>query len=353
MAENTTDSSRIAYLTWVTRELNRYIPLPALIFGTIGNLLNLIVFTRPSLRANTCSLYFISGSVANFLSLYIGLITPFLGLYNYDPTQRSNLLCKTRFYLRFITITLSTWFVLFACIDRFLSSSASARYRAWSTPRLAKRVIILASIVCFIFPYTHAFYCYSTYPRNVCAPVSNLCKLTTDGTLLLFNSGVPPLVMVFMSLLTLRNMKQLHPNHLHRRGNVSVVRILLIQVAILVIFATPITAQKIYSCVIMFSNKSPLTAATDALINQISTEISNVNNSTTFYAYSLTSKKFRKEVSKIFTLLCRKRAFGTNIVQPRPISVKFKSSLNVAMFRMNHAHCPAEVQTKYRSSDLK
>jgi hypothetical protein len=98
MVTNNTNSSTIAYLNCITHELNRYIPILFLTFGTIGNILNIIVFTRPSLRTNPCSLYFISGSIANFLSLYVGLITPFLGIYNLDPTQKSNSLCKIRFY---------------------------------------------------------------------------------------------------------------------------------------------------------------------------------------------------------------------------------------------------------------
>ena len=88
MATNTTNSLTITYLNFITYELNGYIPIPFLILGTIGNILNIMVFTRPLIRTNPCSLYFISGSIANFFSLYVGLITPFLGLYNLDPTQK-------------------------------------------------------------------------------------------------------------------------------------------------------------------------------------------------------------------------------------------------------------------------
>src|SRR5215813_5173850 len=107
-----TSQSTIAYLNYVTRELNRYIPIVLLILGTIGNISNILVFTRPLLRTNPCSLYFISSSIINFCALYIGLLTPFLGLYNLDPTQTIDILCKIRFYLRYSTITLSTWFIL-------------------------------------------------------------------------------------------------------------------------------------------------------------------------------------------------------------------------------------------------
>ena len=334
MATNTTIQSTVSYLSFITRELNLYIPIPILILGTIGNILNIMVFSRPLLRTNPCSLYFISGGIANFLSLYIGLITPFLGLYNLDPTQKSNILCKIRFYLRFTTITLSTWFVLFACIDRFLTSSTNATYRSWSSFRLAKRVILLATITCFIFPYTQGFYCFSINQRNICTYSNNICKLSIDSILLVCNSGIPPILMVLISILTIYNVRYMNQINVRHRRNVQLIRILLVQVIVLVLFAIPITAQKIYNCTTMFTTKSELAIAIDGLINQIATEISYINNSTTFYIYSFTSKKFRREVSHILSALLTCQRYKTNLVQP--IAGKLKSRSNKTIVKIDH-----------------
>jgi hypothetical protein len=309
-------TATISYLNFITRELNRYIPLPLLVLGTIGNILNILVFTRPTLRTNPCSLYFVSSSIVNFISLYIGLITPFLALYGLDPTQKNSALCKIRYYLRFTAITLSTWFILFACLDRFLSTSAHANLRSWSSLRLAKRIIPIASIIAFLFPYTQVFYCYTTYQKTFCTNVNNICKLSNDITLLVLNSGFPPILMVILSILTIRNVKSLHRINLHQRRDVALTRILLIQVIILVLFAVPITSQKIYGAATMFNTKSSLTTAVDSLFNQITTELSYINSSTAFYIYSLTSKKFRKEVSQILAPLLFCQRHKTNCVQP-------------------------------------
>ncbi|CAF1305614.1 unnamed protein product [Adineta steineri] len=323
MATNTTS----VYLDFITRELNRYIPLPALILGTIGNLLNIMVFSRSSVRKNPCSLYFISGSIANFLSLYIGLITPFLALYNLDFTQQINILCKIRFYLRFNTITLSTWYILFASIDRFLSTSMNVRYRSWSSIHIAKRIITLASIICFIFLYTQVFYCYSINQKNVCTYSTNLCKLSVDIVLLICNSGIPPILMILISILTIKNVKHSNQINSHqRRRDRQITRILFIQVIILVLCATPITAQKLYSYATMFIIKDQLRTSIDNLISQITTEISYINNSATFYIYSLTSKKFRTEVRRVFSSLFTGQICKTNTVQPIPI--KMNSNAN-------------------------
>jgi hypothetical protein len=344
MAINTTYPSTIAYLNFITHELNRYIPIPFLILGTIGNILNILVFTRPLLRTNPCSMYFVSGSIVNFLSLYVGLITPFLGLYNLDPTQQSNILCKVRFYLRFTLITLSTWFVLCACFDRFLSSSTNASFRSWSSLRVAKRVIFLVSIIGFIFPYTQVFYCFSINQQNVCTCINNMCQLSNETILLICNSGIPPILMVLISILTIQNVKYLDQIHSRRRRDIQLNRILLVQVIVLVLFATPITAQKVYSCALMFTKKSELTIAIDSLINQITTEISYINSSTTFYIYSLTSKKFRNEVSHIFSSKFTCQYHKTNIVQP--ITGQLKFNPNETIFKTDHQRNRSHVGTR-------
>ncbi|CAF4593347.1 unnamed protein product [Rotaria sp. Silwood1] len=300
---NTSDQSTIEYLNFIKYELNRYIPITFLILGSIGHILNILVFTRPIIRTNSCSIYFVSGSIVNFISLYVGLITPFLGTYDLDPTQIFDILCKIRFYLRYTTITLSTWFILLACIDRLFSTSNNVNMRLWSSLRLTKRIVILATIICFICPYTQVFYCYTTNQNSSCTWQNATCKLINDLILLILNSGLPPILMILTSILTIRNVK--YSNHIvvGGRRNVQLIRLLFIQVFSLILFGIPITAHKIYTCATIFMLKSPLAIANDNLISQIAIEISYVNNSTIFYTYSLTSRKYRKEVFRILSLL--------------------------------------------------
>jgi len=139
--------------------------------------------------------------------------------------------------------------------------------------------------------------------------------------------------MVLISILTVRNIKYLNRINAHRRRDVQLSRILLVQVIFLVLFAIPITVQKIYSCTTIFAKKSELTIAIDSLIYQISTEISYINNSTIFYIYSLTIKKFRKEVTHILSILFTCQCNKTNIVQP--ITEKLKSNHNEIIDRIN------------------
>lgn len=320
---NTSSQETIESLNRITRELNRYIPIIFLILGTIGNLTNIVVFTRPLLRTNPCSIYFTSSSIFNFVSIYVGLLTPFLGLYNLDPTQTISSLCKIRFYLRYSTITLSTWLILFASIDRFLSTSENVNRRQWSSLPIAKRIVCCLTLIGFLLPYSQVFYCYDINQRRSCIHLNNACKLINDIILLLCNSGLPPILMVIFSIMTIRNVKsrdRMMSNP--RRRDVQLVRILLIQVSVLVLFAIPVAIQKLYTSSTVFISKNALTIAIDSLINQISIEISYISNSTTFYIYSLTSKKYRQEVMGIFSSLLKfHRTPHANQVQPNHVNV--------------------------------
>jgi hypothetical protein len=318
MSANT--QSTIDYLNFVTRELNRYIPLAFLTLGTIGNFTNILVFTRPRLRRNPCSIYFISSSIANFLALYVGLITPFLGLYNLDPTQYIDSLCKIRFYLRFTGITLSTWFILLACIDRYISSSINANLRSWSSLSIANRIVFIATVICFIVPYSSIFYCYTVTSKSVCTTQNNICLSVYSIVLLIFNSGIPPILMVVFSILTIRNVnyrRRILTNGRYPRRDVELVRILLIQVSIIVLFAVPVIIQKIYSLSTSSMVKSALGTAIDNLLNQIYIEILYISSSTTFYIYSITSKKYRREVVHILSTIfkCHQNK-NLNRIQP-------------------------------------
>jgi hypothetical protein len=128
------------------------------------------------------------------------------------------------------------------------------------------------------------------------------------------------MLMVVFSILTIQNVnhgQRVITNGRYPRRDVELVRILLIQVSIIVLFAVPVTVQKIYASSTGSMVKSALTIAIDSLANQISIEISYISNSTTFYIYSITSKKYRSEVVHILSSIfkCHQRN-DLNRVQP-------------------------------------
>ncbi|CAM4756538.1 unnamed protein product [Rotaria magnacalcarata] len=231
MTRKTSDHETIENLSFIINKLNRYIPIVLLILGSIDHILNIIIFTCPLFETNPSPIYLISGSIASFVSLYVDLITPFLATYNLDPTQKSNILC------------------VFICVNQQLHFQH------------AKRTIVITIIICFICPYSQVFYCYTISRDNICTQTNQTCKVVNDIILILCNFGLPPILMVTIDILTIRNVQYLDQNFSNCRR------------------------RDIHNCII-------------------------------FYTYALTSKTYRNEAFRILSSLFKRcRSIKINPVQ--------------------------------------
>ena len=144
-------SSLFITIPIVQNQLVRYVPLAILVTGTIGNILNCLIFTRRSLRQNSCSIYFLASSIANFFSIYFGCLTRLLGTFGIAPSaSQMGLYCRSKTFLTYIGLAGSTWFIVAACADRYASSSSNVRIRSFSQVQVARRVVCLLSATVFL-----------------------------------------------------------------------------------------------------------------------------------------------------------------------------------------------------------
>jgi len=101
-SSNVTVSSEVNTLNRIVTELAIWGSAICFILGVLGFLSNIYVFTRPSLRGNPCSMYFLSSSIAGLIFLIVSL--PFRVLqigFNIDPTYYLLGFCKTEYYITF------------------------------------------------------------------------------------------------------------------------------------------------------------------------------------------------------------------------------------------------------------
>lgn len=118
--------------------------------GTIGNLLIVILLKRQ--RKNACALYLSTSAVINTIYL---LFTGFMHIFPADYSDLSIgklVLCKMSMYVPCWTGQIPKLLLILACTDRYLITSENANYRALSTPRRAKYLIVFTIIVCTILP---------------------------------------------------------------------------------------------------------------------------------------------------------------------------------------------------------
>jgi hypothetical protein len=131
-----------------TDELRRWPSLIVVILGGVSNSLSVLVLSRPKLRRNTCSLYLLGASVSNTICIFVGLLYIVLSTgFGYSLVSKSRFLCKFLPLIYYSTLILASWFILFACIDRYFSTHSSVAIRRFSHINTAKWFIIFLPIL--------------------------------------------------------------------------------------------------------------------------------------------------------------------------------------------------------------
>lgn len=143
----------------ILERINYYVHLCVLptiiLFGVMGNLCNIFIVTRPSLR-RSCSTYFLAGAINGLTLLFFGSSSRWLAhsFEGFDATEFSPFFCRFRNYVVNVIYNLAPYFIACVTIDRFCSSSPNANIRRWSAqPHLAPRVvltIVLITMIAFI-----------------------------------------------------------------------------------------------------------------------------------------------------------------------------------------------------------
>ena len=203
----------------VSVQFNRYFSLIILLFGSIGNLLNCLVLSQPSLRSNPCVFLFLMSSIANLISIISGLSTRVLAGWDMDFTVTNGYLCKFRVYMMFVSRTIAFWLIAFAAVDRWYSSCNQSQHRQMSSLQNAQRgsiaILILSSLV-----YCQILYCYEANLLNTplqCYGKTMICRLITDLTYAFVTIIFPILIMSIFGIMTISNIRKTYSVILFQR----------------------------------------------------------------------------------------------------------------------------------------
>ena len=165
-------------------------------FGMIGCILNIAIFLRPSMRSNSCAIYFHASSWANLFCLTWGLlISMFLVFIKNNPLPYNAAYCKIRFYILTASQLSSRACVVLACLDRFLLCSQSVRQRSFCRSTVAIRVTLLTICFCACLSI-YALVVYDIFPlKRQCTTSSAAGKILDTIVLFVFNFGIPAILM--------------------------------------------------------------------------------------------------------------------------------------------------------------
>jgi hypothetical protein len=220
------------------------------VFGVIGNISNIYIFTRPALY-RTCSIYFLAGSINGLILLLFGTTTRWLG-YSFpelDATRYSLFFCRFRNYLMNIIYSLTPYFIACVTIDRFCSSSPDVALRRLSArPQIAYTVVIIITSITFV-AYIHILVFYKI--------IDSLCQTELGfytqffpffTTVYYFTAVLMVIIFGFGTFYNIRAQRRriqsmtIRVNHIDRRrvrNDNQLLLILLVQIACYAFFAMP------------------------------------------------------------------------------------------------------------------
>ncbi|CAF1064822.1 unnamed protein product [Rotaria sordida] len=254
-----TSTSITSTLTAVTFGINRYFSIFILLFGTIGNILNLLIFCQPKHRTNPCAVYFFYASIAGLIALYSGLTSRIFATFSLDISATDATICKLRAFIVWVSTTTSSWLLTYATIDRYCISCRDARRRNFSNLRFTRRLMIFA-VVGGSLIFAETFYCYVPNLKNsplTCYGQNMACRLYNEIASALAFVFIPSTIMLIFGFATVQNLRKLlcsiaTTSNVHgtsmtmKKTDRQLIQMLIVQIILLTIFNIPLAIQRLY-----------------------------------------------------------------------------------------------------------
>ncbi|CAF2087004.1 unnamed protein product [Rotaria magnacalcarata] len=328
MPSNSSEADIILNLSLISAQINRYLPIAILLFGTIGNILNCLVLSQKSLRSNPCSWFFLASSISSLITLISGVAVRLLAGWSTDLTNTVPWLCKLRIFVLFVSRTTASWLIMLATVDRWFSSSIDANRRHMSKLKNAQLgallVVILSSLA-----YTQVFYCYEANLTNTplqCYGRTIWCRLLIDFTFATIGVLIPSIIMLSFGMMTILNIRAVAKRRIQpmsisietqdttnrqqscwKKSDQHLIVMLLVQVVLLTLFSLPQVIQNIYANSTMYVVRSQLQIAINNFIFNLLLLLTYVTNGMPFYIYTLAGGSiFRKALYKVLKQLTQK-----------------------------------------------
>ncbi|CAF2142167.1 unnamed protein product [Rotaria magnacalcarata] len=315
----------------ITRWFNYTLSIPMIIFGIIGAILTVLIFTKQqSFWRHPSINYLLAGAIMTGIhlpSIYLQsiLVNGFgLGLYT---TNRAA--CKEHNYLLYMTTVAAISFPCWAAFDQYACTCHSASFRhRWRSLKFI-RMTIIGTILFWIAVYLPVIFV-SDIVNGACVLVPSYYTTFNTYVLTPFVYGIGPIVVI--TFFTLGTMKNLRRGIVHRRqGRLTqqVRRMLIPQLIVLAVSGVPFGFEGIYLNLTSHIEKSNFRLGLENIFSQIILLLFHCNYVCTFYIYWYMSSEVRKGIQQ---LLCKRLAFNsigtTNTTVINTMTLRTRNSEN-------------------------
>ncbi|UJR12532.1 hypothetical protein I4U23_016708 [Adineta vaga] len=290
-----------------------------LILGTIGNVLNFIIFLSKDFRKKSCIFYMICSSSLDLIFINFGIIIRLSTDYFGNNINRMNpFVCKIRSHLIICLSAMASTCVFLATLDRCLSTSRNARCRQFASIQFAQRLFIITMIFLGI---SSLFYLIIFDIRNdICTTLPGFQTIITIVYGDTFISAIPHGGMLICAIFTWIHIRQSrsridpvaaasHQTPAAQRMNRQLLILIFAHAFISVIIEFERSTVFKYNSVTISVKKSFEQQEIENFITQLSIVFYYMKHSMPFYVNYACSTMFRKKFRKSIQLLMNRCCF--------------------------------------------
>jgi hypothetical protein len=308
----------LAALSSAQYYLFRFVCPILILLGSIGCIINLMVFTQKILRKNSCSIYFIAYNIANLIYIYAAPFYAILNVgYNIDASIHNLVLCHLRFYTTVLLNCLCSFYLVLASIDRVLITSSNAHTRQRSTLRMAYICVIGGTIFWALF-HSHALFL-----TNILQTLPNVYLCYSEPgvyrTFLSYYSLIKELLTLTLlttcGLWSIKNIRSsarriggttgtpgsANTAHSTSSKDRQLAFMLLMDIMIYGLFFSTYAIFLLYQQITQYNVKSSVQIQIESIVRNLAQFAAAIPVSTSFYTNLIASKTFRNEVKKVLS----------------------------------------------------
>jgi hypothetical protein len=298
--------------------LFRFVCPIVVLLGSIGCIINLMVFTQKILRKNSCSIYFIAYNIGNIIYIYAAPFYATLNVgYNIDASIHNLVLCHLRFYTTVLLNCLCSFYLVLASIDRVLITSSNAHTRQRSTLRMAYKCVIGGTIFWGLF-HSHALFL-----TNILQTLPNVYLCYSEPgvyrTFLSYYSLIKELLTLTLlttcGLWSIKNIRSsarriggatgtpgsANTAHSTSSKDRQLAFMLLMDIMIYGLFFSTYAIFLLYQQITQYNVKSSVQIQIESIVRNLAQFAAAIPVSTSFYTNLIASKTFRNEVKKVLS----------------------------------------------------
>lgn len=317
--------------------LARYVLLSCFTLGFFGSVVNILLFLQKSLRSNACAVYMLAINIVNTIEIPYAFVRVTVNAYlSREERFSSDVYCKFIVYFQHYLLNVVRSYTVLACIDRYVLCSSNARIRKLSSIPLARKLVVIVTLVWLIIPL-HINFFYGRILTGQCG-VSGVYGIFFSSYSAFVTGGHLILMILFTSLAiyNIRKVQQrvqpaIQQNRYDqeiRKKDIQLIKMLVGEVIAYILTSAMFPVFTIYSVAAANIPKSPERLTIESFFAFLVPDfLVMINPCTTFYVYLCASKTFRTLSKQILLCRWRNQPGQQNFVQTRDQRIHTQENL--------------------------